>query len=115
MAKAKGPKSVYVCQLCGAQQPRWMGKCPDCGEWSSLIDTLFSTTVRAFCRSRYSTRELSQRALTETTCFLDRYVYALFSVIYLMMIRERQVMSQSEKTIPNNLISSPVASARYGD
>ena len=38
MAKSKGPKTVYVCQLCGAQQPRWMGKCPDCGEWNSLVE-----------------------------------------------------------------------------
>ena len=38
MAKAKGPKIVYVCQQCGAQQPRWMGKCPECGEWNSLVE-----------------------------------------------------------------------------
>src|SRR5215210_4494244 len=38
MAKAKGPKIIYVCQQCGAQQPKWMGKCPDCGEWNSLVE-----------------------------------------------------------------------------
>src|SRR5918999_1123406 len=38
MAKSKGPRTVYVCQICGAQQPRWMGKCPDCGEWNSLVE-----------------------------------------------------------------------------
>jgi DNA repair protein RadA/Sms len=38
MAKSKSPKLVFVCQQCGAQQPRWMGKCPDCGEWNSLIE-----------------------------------------------------------------------------
>jgi DNA repair protein RadA/Sms len=38
MAKSKGPKIVYVCQQCGAQQPKWMGKCPDCGEWNSLVE-----------------------------------------------------------------------------
>ena len=26
----------FVCRSCGAMQPRWMGKCPDCGEWDSL-------------------------------------------------------------------------------
>jgi DNA repair protein RadA/Sms len=38
MAKSKGPKTVYACQSCGAQQPRWLGKCPDCGEWNSLVE-----------------------------------------------------------------------------
>jgi DNA repair protein RadA/Sms len=38
MTKSKGPKVVYVCQQCGAQQPKWMGKCPDCGEWNSLVE-----------------------------------------------------------------------------
>ena len=38
MGKLKGPRVVYVCQQCGAQQPRWLGKCPDCGEWNSLVE-----------------------------------------------------------------------------
>ena len=38
MTKSKGTKIVYVCQQCGAQQPKWMGKCPDCGEWNSLVE-----------------------------------------------------------------------------
>jgi len=31
-------KTVYVCQSCGAQSPRWMGKCPDCGQWNTLVE-----------------------------------------------------------------------------
>lgn len=38
MAKMKGPKNIYVCQQCGSQQPKWMGKCPDCGEWNSMVE-----------------------------------------------------------------------------
>ncbi len=38
MAKSKGPRTVYVCQQCGAQQPRWVGKCPECGEWNSMAE-----------------------------------------------------------------------------
>lgn len=33
MAKSK---QVYVCSNCGADSPRWMGKCPSCGEWNTL-------------------------------------------------------------------------------
>ena len=35
---AKG--TVYVCQQCGYSQVGWSGKCPNCGEWNSLVETL---------------------------------------------------------------------------
>lgn len=31
-------KTRYVCQSCGSAQPKWMGKCPDCGEWNTLVE-----------------------------------------------------------------------------
>jgi len=33
MAKVK---TIFICQQCGFRSPRWMGRCPDCQEWSSL-------------------------------------------------------------------------------
>ncbi|QSQ19977.1 DNA repair protein RadA [Pyxidicoccus parkwayensis] len=35
MAKAK---THYTCQACGYQTAKWLGKCPDCGAWSSLLE-----------------------------------------------------------------------------
>ncbi|HMF56998.1 MAG TPA: ATPase domain-containing protein, partial [Pyrinomonadaceae bacterium] len=35
---AKAPATVYVCQNCGFQSRKWLGKCPDCGEWNSLVE-----------------------------------------------------------------------------
>jgi DNA repair protein RadA/Sms len=35
MAKAK---TRYVCQSCGSAQPKWQGRCPDCGEWNTLVE-----------------------------------------------------------------------------
>lgn len=29
---------VFVCQACGAESPRWMGKCPSCEEWNTLVE-----------------------------------------------------------------------------
>ncbi|OFW14264.1 MAG: DNA repair protein RadA [Acidobacteria bacterium RIFCSPLOWO2_02_FULL_67_21] len=34
----KPPKVVFVCQECGAQAPKWMGRCTDCGAWNSLVE-----------------------------------------------------------------------------
>ena len=34
----KPPKIVFVCQECGAQSPKWMGKCVECGAWNSFVE-----------------------------------------------------------------------------
>ena len=33
---AQKSKTVYVCSSCGYETPKWLGKCPECGEWSTL-------------------------------------------------------------------------------
>jgi DNA repair protein RadA/Sms len=33
-------KSVYSCNECGAQSPKWAGQCPDCGAWNTLTETV---------------------------------------------------------------------------
>lgn len=38
---------VYACQNCGYQSPKWLGRCPDCGEWNTLVEeTLKSSRVK---------------------------------------------------------------------
>ncbi|MBR2262472.1 MAG: DNA repair protein RadA [Paludibacteraceae bacterium] len=37
MAKTK---SVYVCQNCGAEAAKWVGKCPACGEWNTYVEEI---------------------------------------------------------------------------
>jgi DNA repair protein RadA/Sms len=34
----KRPTTVFVCQECGAQSPKWLGRCADCGTWNSLVE-----------------------------------------------------------------------------
>lgn len=34
--------SEYVCQQCGYKNPSFLGKCPECGEWNSLVETKVS-------------------------------------------------------------------------
>jgi DNA repair protein RadA/Sms len=33
-------KSVYVCRECGGTNPKWLGKCPACGAWNTLEETI---------------------------------------------------------------------------
>ena len=37
MVKAK---TVYVCSNCGADSPKWIGKCPSCGEWNTYVEEI---------------------------------------------------------------------------
>ena len=31
-------KTVFACQECGAQSPKWLGRCAECGAWNSLVE-----------------------------------------------------------------------------
>lgn len=31
-------RTVFFCQHCGTQSPKWVGKCPSCGEWNSFVE-----------------------------------------------------------------------------
>jgi DNA repair protein RadA/Sms len=31
-------KTLYVCSNCGHTEPKWLGRCPDCGEWSTFVE-----------------------------------------------------------------------------
>ncbi len=44
MSKAR---TQYVCNACGSVQMKWMGKCPDCGEWNSLEETVVAAPDKA--------------------------------------------------------------------
>ena len=45
-------KVRYVCQNCGSAQAKWMGKCPDCGEWNTLIEKQVVETPASAQRAR---------------------------------------------------------------
>lgn len=40
MAKSK---SVFVCQSCGSESPKWIGKCYACGEWNTFVEEVVMT------------------------------------------------------------------------
>jgi len=48
--KVSTPKKdllFFVCSQCGYQSRKWLGKCPDCGEWDSLIEEKRTPQVRS--------------------------------------------------------------------
>ena len=51
-------KTVFVCSNCGAEQSRWVGKCPACNEWNTLNEEV---------RSAEKTKTASARVATPAT------------------------------------------------
>lgn len=37
---ARKPRTLYVCRECGYSTPKWLGRCPDCGSWGSLEESV---------------------------------------------------------------------------
>ena len=44
---AKQPATIFVCQNCGAQSRKWLGQCPDCQEWNTLVEERFRPMAQA--------------------------------------------------------------------
>lgn len=43
MAKTK---AVYTCQNCAAQSPKWIGRCPSCGEWNTYVEEIITSAPK---------------------------------------------------------------------
>ncbi|HXT71205.1 MAG TPA: DNA repair protein RadA [Vicinamibacterales bacterium] len=41
----KQPKSLFSCQQCGAQSPKWLGRCPECSAWNSFVEELAAVVM----------------------------------------------------------------------
>jgi DNA repair protein RadA/Sms len=64
MAKSEksGGRTVFVCQQCGREELKWLGRCPSCNEWNSFYEQKISVPVRSSrpVTSANQPRELSQ-------------------------------------------------------
>ena len=49
-------KTVFCCTECGAQTPRWAGRCTGCGEWNTLVEELADNAVAEVVHLAPSTR-----------------------------------------------------------
>ncbi|HEX5680758.1 MAG TPA: DNA repair protein RadA [Desulfobacterales bacterium] len=47
----KSVKTIFSCQSCGYQSPKWLGKCPDCGGWDGFVEERQATGALAVKRN----------------------------------------------------------------
>ena len=50
----KTPKVIYRCSGCGHEEPKWLGRCPECGEWNTLVETASSPLAKNKSRAKGS-------------------------------------------------------------
>src|SRR5688500_9029608 len=60
----KSSNTVFSCQNCGHQSNKWLGKCPECGEWNSLVEER-APTVKRGARNGFKLREVTAVAYDE--------------------------------------------------
>ena len=68
-------KSVYVCQECGYETPKWLGKCPDCNNWNTFEEEV----VQAKSSNKVSTaarapKKVAKKLTEVTSSKSDRIV-----------------------------------------
>ena len=71
MNLAKKKKTAFVCQACGYDTSKWVGKCPGCGAWNTLVEeTIAPNRLRAVCASGFPTARVpSLSAMSQSrTC-----------------------------------------------
>lgn len=65
---ASKTKTVYICNECGYESPKWVGKCSGCGAWNTMTETLaapLSTSAASIKGTVVSARPLSAVSLSE--------------------------------------------------
>jgi DNA repair protein RadA/Sms len=53
-------RTVFQCQACGFESSKWLGRCPDCGEWNSFVEERQEVTTAARGRQATLALELSK-------------------------------------------------------
>src|SRR5258705_13757515 len=55
----KKPETIFVCQSCGNQSRKWLGKCSECGEWNSLVEERARTPAKGRTQNGFKMREVA--------------------------------------------------------
>ncbi len=71
-------RSSFICQQCGYHSPSWMGKCPECGSWNSLVETV-EESQKSKVKSQKLGEKASPQKLTEVTTVNTKRIATGFS------------------------------------
>ena len=68
MPKTDKVRTNFVCQQCGKESPKWLGRCPECQAWNTLVETTVTrtTSIGKVALRGSSARQLSSIELKNT-------------------------------------------------
>ncbi len=67
-------KTIHVCQNCGAQSPKWVGRCAECGAWNSYVEEhIRAEAPKAASQGRISDSAKPVRLIDVSVDREDRY------------------------------------------
>ncbi|MCX7794172.1 MAG: DNA repair protein RadA [Thermodesulfovibrionales bacterium] len=66
---------IYQCQACGFVSPKWLGRCPDCGQWNTLVEERdMRNTQRMSVHKGWGTEISQPRTLREISCIKEKRI-----------------------------------------
>ncbi|MCM1051756.1 MAG: DNA repair protein RadA [Paenibacillus sp.] len=63
----KTAKTVWFCNSCGAESPKWAGRCPACGEWNTMVEEKVRPEKKARSLGPSASRKSTPVAVSEIT------------------------------------------------
>lgn len=60
---AQKTKTVYFCGACGYESPKWLGKCPSCGEWNTFVEEKVTVAAKSASSGKKSGRVKTEKPL----------------------------------------------------
>jgi DNA repair protein RadA/Sms len=56
-------KTIFICQNCGVNSPKWLGKCPSCGEWNSFVEEIIRAPAAGVTRTIAGNRKSDSKPI----------------------------------------------------
>lgn len=64
-------KTIYVCSNCGETSPRWMGRCPSCSEWNTMVEDVIDVSPKTAKKSGRAA-QVASHATSRVSLVADR-------------------------------------------